>query len=110
MIDDYKIHFAHGNFSQRNVMIMTAKKWRGQDCFWAGMEQTETQSIGINRVLSGNPGIRDYYPYLKARYTLFTSGICKVIAMERRNVLDQPLYVLLRHWRSTRCSVQWVFR
>ncbi|QSS56929.1 hypothetical protein I7I53_05289 [Histoplasma capsulatum var. duboisii H88] len=92
-------------------MIMTAKKWRGQDCFWAGMEQTDTQSIGINRVLSEDPGIRDYYLYLKARYALFTSSICRVIiAMGRRNVLDQPLYVLLRHWRPTRCSVQWAFR
>ncbi|KAK2750248.1 hypothetical protein FQN55_002393 [Onygenales sp. PD_40] len=63
MSDGHEIHFAHGDFSPRNIMVdengevKAVLDWERAGWYPEYWDQ--------NRMLSENPGIRDYYPYLE---------------------------------------------
>lgn len=61
--DDHEIHFAHGDFSPRNIHVdenghvLAVLDWERAGWY--------PEYWDHNRILSENPGIRDYYPYLQ---------------------------------------------
>ena len=60
--DDHDLHFAHGDFSPRNIMVdETGHVVSVLDWDRAGWYP---EYWDHNRIFSENPGIRDYFPYI----------------------------------------------
>ncbi|KLJ13144.1 hypothetical protein EMPG_11900 [Blastomyces silverae] len=57
-----EIHFTHGDFSPRNIMVENGEVKAVLDGDRAGWYP---ENWNQNRILSENPGIRYNYPYLK---------------------------------------------
>lgn len=61
--DDHKIHFAHGDFSPRNILVdkegcvTGVLDWDRSGFYLEYWDQ--------NRMLTENPGIKDWFPYLE---------------------------------------------
>ncbi|KAK2734985.1 hypothetical protein FQN55_002313 [Onygenales sp. PD_40] len=64
MRDNHEIHFAHGDFSPRNIMVDVGSGEVKAVLDWdrAGWYPEYWDQ---NRILSENPGLHDYFPYLK---------------------------------------------